>query len=177
MRLECLLSANGGDRAFACGLLMSAVKTIVGVSMRATRSTLLSAIAAIAVALPAAVSAQPKPELDYGFYKSRVEPIFLAKKDGHTRCVVCHSDSNNNFHLERLGSGANAWTEEQSRRNFEMVAKLVNPGDPGSSLLTQHPLAPEAGGHAFHSGGRQFESKDDADWKTLVAFVNGAKAP
>jgi hypothetical protein len=38
-------------------------------------------------------------------------------------------------------------------------------------------LAPEAGGHAFHSGGRQFESKDDKDWKTLVAFVNGAKAP
>ena len=123
------------------------------------------------------LSAQPKPVLDYGFYKSRVEPIFLAKKDGHTRCVVCHSDSNNNFHLEKLGPGANAWTEEQSRRNFEMVAKLVNPGDPESSLLTQHPLAPEAGGHAFHSGGRQFESKDDEDWKTLVAFVNGAKAP
>ncbi|MGB9058508.1 MAG: hypothetical protein WCC50_08325, partial [Pseudolabrys sp.] len=70
-----------------------------------------------------------------------------------------------------------AWTEEQSRLNFEMVAKLVNPGDPESSLLTQHPQAPEAGGHAFHSGGRQFESKDDEDWKTLVAFVNGAKAP
>jgi len=58
-----------------------------------------------------------------------------------------------------------------------MVAKLVNPGDPESSLLTQHPLAPEGGGHAFHSGGRQFESKNDKDWKTLAAFVNGAKAP
>jgi hypothetical protein len=69
------------------------------------------------------------------------------------------------------------WTEEQSRLNFEMVAKLVNPGDPESSLLTQHPLAPEAGGHAFHSGGRQFKSKDDEDWKTLAAFVNGAKTP
>jgi len=139
--------------------------------------SILSAMAAIAVALPAAVSAQPQPVLDYGFYKSRVEPIFLAKKDGHTRCVVCHSDSNINFHLEKIGAGANVWTEEQSRRNFEMVVKLVNPGDPESSLLTQHPLAPEAGGHAFHSGGRQFESKDDKDWRTLVAFVNGAKAP
>ena len=119
----------------------------------------------------------PSPCLTTVSTRSRVEPIFLAKKDGHTRCVVCHSDSNNNFHLEKLGPGANAWTEEQSRRNFEMVAKLVNPGDPESSLLTQHPLAPEAGGHAFHSGGRQFESKDDEDWKTLVAFVNGAKAP
>jgi hypothetical protein len=136
--------------------------------MKTMGPILLSAVAAIAPELPAAVSAQPKPVLDYGFYKNRVEPIFLAKKDGHTRCVV---------HLEKLGPGADAWTEEQSRRNFEMVAKLVNPGDAESSLLTQHPLAPEAGGHAFHSGGRQFESKNDEDWKTLVAFVNGAKAP
>jgi hypothetical protein len=145
--------------------------------MKAMVSVQLSTVAVIAVALLAAASAQPKPVLDYGFYKSRVEPIFLAKKDGHTRCVVCHADSNNNFHLEKIEPGASAWTEEQSRRNFEMVAKLVNPGDPESSLLTQHPLAPEAGGHAFHSGGRQFESKDDKVWKTLVAFVNGAKAP
>ncbi len=143
--------------------------------MRATGSMIVAAVAAMAVALP--VSAQQKPALDYGFYKSRVEPIFLAKKDGHTRCVVCHAESNNNFRLEKLADGANAWSEEQSRRNFAMVATLVNPGDPETSLLTQHPLAPEAGGHAFHSGGRQFESKDDKDWKTLVAFVNGAKAP
>ena len=90
-------------------------------------------------------------------------------------CVT--EESNNNFHLEKLNPGANGWTEEQSRRNFEMVEKLVNPGDPETSLLTQHPLAPEAGGHPFHSGGRQFESQSDKDWKTLAAFVNGAKAP
>src|SRR3974390_114276 len=146
-------------------------------SMQAMGSILLSTVAAIAVAPPAEVSAQPTLVLDYGFYKSRVEPIFLAKKDGHTRCVVCHQDSNNNFRLEKLGPGANAWTEEQSRRNFEMVAKLVNPGDPESILLTQHPLAPEGGGHAFNSGGRQFASRNDKNRKTLAAFVNGAKAP
>ena len=145
--------------------------------MRAIGSIIRSALTAASVALPMAVCAESKPVLDYSFYKSRVEPIFLAKKDGHTRCVVCHENSNNNFHLEKLTPGVYAWTEEQSRRNFEMVAKLVNPGDPETSLLTQHPLAPEAGGHAFHSGGRQFESKNDKDWKTLVAFVNGAKAP
>ena len=143
--------------------------------MQAKMCMLLSASAAIAAALP--VSAQFRPGLDYGFYRSRVEPIFLAKKEGHTRCVVCHEEANNNFRLEKLGPGANAWTEEQSRRNFAMVEKLVNPGDPETSLLTQHPLAPEAGGHAYHSGGRQFESKNDKDWNTLVAFVNGAKAP
>jgi hypothetical protein len=36
--------------------------------MQAMGSTLLSALAAMAVALPVVVSAQPKPVLDYGFY-------------------------------------------------------------------------------------------------------------
>src|ERR1700681_3542649 len=142
--------------------------------MQAMGSTLLSALAAIAVALPVVVCAQPKPVLDYGYYKSRVEPIFLAKKDGHTRCVVCHEASNNNFHLEKLGPGANAWTEEQSRRNFEMVSILVNPGGPDTSRLLLHPLGPEGGGDVFHSGGRQFPSKRDPAWRTLAAWVNGS---
>ena len=133
----------------------------------------VATIAAIGFAGIAA--AQNKPSLDFAFYRSKVEPIFLTKKDGHTRCVVCHAESNNHFKLEKLSPGATAWTEEQSRKNFEAVVKLVNVGDPDTSRLTTHPLAPEAGGSAFHSGGRQFMSKDDPDWKVLVQFVNGAK--
>ena len=133
-----------------------------------------AAFAVIGLTAPGAVTAQPKPSLDFEFYRSRVEPIFLAKKAGYTRCVVCHADANNNFKLERLSAGAAAWTEEQSRKNFAMIAKLVNPGDPSTSILTTHPLAPEAGGHAYHSGGRQFTSKNNRDWKVLVQFVNGA---
>jgi hypothetical protein len=34
-----------------------------------------------------------------------------------------------------------------------------------------HPLAPEAGGDLFHSGGRQFESKNDPDWKILAQWL------
>src|SRR5262245_18624381 len=79
-----------------------------------------AAVAAIGVAAPVSLEAQlkPTPALDYGFYKSRVEPIFLKKKAGHTRCVVCHSEGNNMFKLEHLSPGATAWTEDQSRRNF-----------------------------------------------------------
>ena len=112
--------------------------------------------------------------LDYAQFKSSVEPIFLKKRPGHTRCVVCHSDrSNNLLKLEKLAPGAKMWSEEQSRRNFETVSRLVVPGKPGSSLLLLHPLAPEAGGDAYHSGGRQFENRDDADWKTLARWVGG----
>src|SRR5262245_40827485 len=138
----------------------------------------LTLVFATAVAIYAAsalhVASGPRPTLDFEFFKSKVEPIFLAKRDGHTRCYVCHSESNNNFKLERLASGSKAWTEEQSRRNFESVSKLVNPGDPDTSRLLMQPLAPEGGGNVFHSGGRQFPSKKDPNWKTIAQWVNGA---
>jgi hypothetical protein len=69
------------------------------------------------------------------------------------------------------------WTEEQSRTNFQVVSKLVTPGNPLSSLLLLMPLAPEVGGIAdTHQGGRQFRSQDDPDWKNLAAWVRGQKA-
>src|SRR6266571_4850936 len=118
-------------------------------------------IVAVAATLQAAsASAQP---LDYGFFKARVEPIFLKKKPGHTRCYVCHAESNNAFRLEKLPPEAKFWTEEQSPGNF------------AASRLLFMPLAPEAGGNSFHNGGRQFESKDDPDWKTLAQWANGQK--
>jgi hypothetical protein len=115
------------------------------------------------------------PVLDYEFFRGRVEPIFLKKRAGHTRCYVCHSQSNNAFRLEKLSRGSSFWTEDQSRRNFENASTLVNPGDPATSLLLLQPLAPEGGGNALHSGGRQFASKNDPDWKTLARWVSGAK--
>ena len=119
-------------------------------------------------------SSTASPSLDYEFFKAKVEPVFLAKRAGHARCVVCHTFNNAPFHLVRLPPGSTGWTEEQSRRNFELVQKVAQPGFEGSKLVV-HPLAEEAGGDPHHGGGQQFASKDDPDWKTLEAFVLGAK--
>jgi hypothetical protein len=133
----------------------------------------LTRMAAMLVLLAFAACAGAQT-LDYAYFKASVEPIFLKKRAGHTRCYVCHSDrSNNLFKLEKLAPGAKIWSEEQSRRNFETVSRLVVPGKPESSLLLLHPLAPEAGGSAYHSGGRQFANKDDADWKAIARWVGG----
>jgi hypothetical protein len=132
----------------------------------------------VAVALATGLSCElaAAPALDFEVFKNRVEPIFLQKRPGHTRCYVCHADSNNNFRLEKLSPGQSAWSDEQSRKNFAVVSKLVNPGDASTSRLLLHPLAPEGGGDAFHSGGRQFADKNDPAWKTVADWVNGAKA-
>jgi hypothetical protein len=140
-------------------------------SVQKTLSTLVLA------ALAAAASPALAQSLDYEYFKTRVEPIFLTKRPGHVRCYVCHSErSNNSFKLETIPPGGKFWTEEQSRKNFEVVSRLVAPGDPAKSLLLLQPLAPEAGGNAYHTGGRQVATKDDPNWKTLAQWVGGRPA-
>src|ERR1700681_1071922 len=140
---------------------------------------------AVALYAPVPFAAQgpsaSRPSLDYEFFKTRVEPIFLKKRfPDHARCYVCHQISRHGggpLSLELLSPGMSFWTEEQSRRNFEVVSKLVVPGDPQLSLFLRMPLAPEAGGLAdTHQGGRQFASEEDPDWKNMKAWVLGQKA-
>ena len=135
--------------------------------MTLTRLALLATIASIA-------SLAIGQSLDYDTYKKTVEPIFTKKRVGHARCVACHSASNNSFKLQPLAEGA-TWTDEQSRRNFDSVSNLVNSAKPEASMILMHPLAHDAGGDEFHSGGRQFLSKDDPDWKAIAAWVGKGK--
>jgi hypothetical protein len=137
-------------------------------------SVVIAAGAALTAGSVSQVASQGKP-LDFETFKSRIEPIFLEPREGHVRCYTCHSENNNAFHLERLPEGASFWTDEQSRKNFQSVSGLVVPNDPASSRLLIHPLAPEAGGDLFHSGGRQFENKNDPAWKLLAQWAGAEK--
>ncbi len=129
----------------------------------------------IAAAIAAASSMAAAQSLDFNVYRTRVEPIFSKPREGHARCVVCHADQNHAFRLQAWGQQTKAFSEEQSRLNFQMISKLVTPGSPERSILLIHPLAKEAGGDEFHSGGRQFPSKDDPDWQAIAAWVRSAK--
>jgi len=133
---------------------------------------LLLAVAAVVLAAPDSASAQT---LDYGFFKTNVQTIFLKKRPGHTRCIVCHAGANNAMRLTPLAAGATNFSEEQSKTNFETVSRIVIPGKPMESHFLTHPLDPHYGGGMYHSGGRQFETTDDPDWKNMAAWVNGAK--
>jgi YVTN family beta-propeller protein len=124
----------------------------------------------------AALSSSPKSALDFKFFQTRVQPIFLKERPGHARCYGCHNLPNRNFHLVALSPGNVEWTDEQSQQNFQNVLQQVVPGESSSSRLLFHPLAPEAGGDPFHSGGRQFESQNDPDWLVLADWVRGVRA-
>jgi hypothetical protein len=127
-------------------------------------------IACIAL-IAAALNAQT---LDYEVFKARIQPIFLAKRGDHARCYPCHSSATN-FRLQRLSPGAQAWDEEQSRKNFAAVERLVVAGNPLASRLLTHPLAHEAGGDEFHSGGKHWDAQTDPEVKTLIDWIRAAK--
>ena len=135
----------------------------------------VAATAAAAVILQFAVSLAMAQALDFENYRTRVEPVFLRKRPGHARCIACHEAGNSAFRLQPLTPGNTTWSEEQSRRNFENVTHLVTPGNPDTSKLLIHPLAHEGGGDEFHSGGRQFASKNDAEWMAIAAWIRQTK--
>jgi len=132
----------------------------------------LTRMASVALVL-AAWAAQPHagPSLDYEVFKTKVQPIFLAKRPGHARCVACHS-SGTPLRLQPLSPGSTTWNEEQSRKNFEAVKRVAQPGN-AKSMLLLHPLAEQAGGDFFHNGGKHWDSQSDPEWQTLKAWVIG----
>ena len=133
---------------------------------------MLTRMASVALVL-AAWAAQPPagPSLDYEVFKTKVQPIFLAKRPGHARCVSCHS-SGTPLRLQPLSPGSTTWNEEQSRKNFEAVKRVAQPGN-AKSMLLLHPLAEQAGGDFFHNGGKHWDSQSDPEWQTLKAWVIG----
>src|SRR5262245_55895724 len=114
-----------------------------------------------------------KPGLNYESFKTKVQPILTSARKGNARCTACHSRGGGNAYLEPLAPGATSYTEEQSRRNFERVSRLVVPGEPLKSVLLINPLATEAGGSHWHGGGKHWQSQDNPEWQALAAWVRG----
>ena len=119
---------------------------------------------------PASSSTQLR-SLDFEVFKAKIQPIFLARRPGHARCVTCHS-AGTSFRLQPLDPGATTWTEEESQKNFQAVRRVVVPGSMKSRILI-HPLAEQAGGDFFHSGGKHWSSQSDPEWQALKAWVVG----
>ena len=132
------------------------------------RMTLIAAALAL-IALPALAGQQPS--LDYEYFKTKVQPIFVAKRPGHARCISCHG-SGTPLRLQPLAPGATSWTDEESQKNFQVIRRVSIAGM--KSRLITHPLEEQAGGDFYHSGGKHFASQNDPEWKVLQAFVTGA---
>ena len=108
---------------------------------------------------------RPLP-LDYAYFAAHVEPIFGARDC--TRTNGCHGGQGAGMLLLSGGSDPAA--------DFVTARAHTRPWDPPSSPLLLKPLAVAAGG-VVHGGGDIFADSTDADYRTNLAWIAGAKEP
>jgi hypothetical protein len=143
------------------------------------RTGIYAIVACWALLLAGPHGQQPVPSpgpdaLDYEYFKSRVQPIFVAKRPGHARCIACHGQGTP-LRLQPLPAGATSWNEEDSKKNFAAVSRVAQPGNARSRILV-HVLDERAGGDFYHSGGKHWSSQNDAEWQVLRTWVMGTGA-
>ena len=110
-----------------------------------------------------------------------MEPILLQPRPGNSvgpggSCFVCHTRVTSRLKLQPLAPGAIGWTEEQSRKNYAAVLRLVVPGDPLKSRLLLHPLSADVGGDPSHAGGKHWTSQEAGEFQTIAAWVRTVSA-
>ncbi len=120
----------------------------------------------------------------FDYYRQNIEPLFLRPRGypgstrGQAACVMCHVwQTSVRFSLEEPTEtpDGGAWTEEQSRRNYEVVTQRVNASDPESSRFLLKPLAQAAGGLP-HTGGNHWASTEDPEYQVILDWIRALPA-
>ena len=125
------------------------------------------------------------PALDEAYFRCHVQPV-LVKSCG---AFACHGDGRRYFRVfgrNRLrAQGAererhSLLTSDAFQYNFDSARAIVDREAPPASPLLLKPLEQRAGG-SYHRGadifgmGNVFLSREERDFKTLDAWVHGAK--
>jgi hypothetical protein len=116
----------------------------------------------------------PAPQVDFEFFRSCVQKVFTAPRDGHIKCSNCHGTGLAGFALVP-GGGRGAWSEGEARAAFHVIARLIVAGNPEKSRFLLKPLHPDGGGSYAHNGPRRWQSRDDPEWQMLAAWVRGER--
>jgi hypothetical protein len=116
---------------------------------------------------------------DIEAYRNAVERVFMTDRGGTTpgfaACVMCHTwQTSVRFSLQTPATDA-GWTVDQSRRNFDVVTKLINTAAPATSRLLLKPLDPSAGGMG-HTGGTYWKSRTDPEYLALLMWIQSLPA-
>jgi hypothetical protein len=115
----------------------------------------------------------PEPALDFEFFRSCVQQVFATPREGQIRCSNCHAGGIIGFApAPRQGS---VWSDEEARRAFQSISRLIIPGNPEQSRFLLKPLHPDGGGSYAHNGVRRWPSRDDPEYRMLADWVRGAR--
>ena len=115
----------------------------------------------------------PEPTLDFEFFRACVQPVFANPREGHIRCSNCHSAGLIGFAPAPQTGGA--WSEQEAKRAFTTISRLIIPGNPEQSRFMLKPLHPDGGGSYTHNGPRRWQTRKDPEWQMLAQWVRGER--
>lgn len=111
--------------------------------------------------------------LDFDFFRSCVQQVFAKPREGHIPCSNCHSAGLIGF--APAPQSGNTWSDDEARRAFSTLLRLIVAGNPEQSRFLLKPLHPDGGGSYTHNGPRRWQSRDDAEWRMLAEWVRGER--
>ena len=179
--MEVLRSMNRKTRGRGLGEWVAGFSVIAGVAICAGLGLTPEGLG-LAEPLHASTGSSTDGEtlqVPFDYYRQNIEPLFLRPRgypgsvDGNPACVMCHVwQTSIRFSLEEPTEtpDGGAWTEAQSRRNYDVVTQLVNASDPESSTFLLKPLSTVAGG-LYHTGGNFWDSTQDPEYQVILDWI------
>jgi hypothetical protein len=117
--------------------------------------------------------ANADPPLDFEFFRSCVQPMFASPREGHIKCSNCHNAGALGF--APPPQDGKSWNDQEARRAFSTISRLIIPGNPEQSRFLLKPLHPDGGGSYTHNGPRRWQSRTDPEWQLLAGWVRGER--
>jgi len=117
--------------------------------------------------------ANADPPLDFDFFRACVQPVFANPREGHIKCSNCHAAGLIGF--APVPQNGDAWTDQEAKRAFSTISRLIVAGNPEQSRFLLKPLHPDGGGSYTHNGPRRWQSRDDPEFQMLAQWVRGQR--
>ena len=111
--------------------------------------------------------------LDFDFFRACVQPVFANPREGHIKCSNCHNAGIIGF--APPPQDGKTWNDQEAKRAFSTISRLIIPGDPEHSRFMLKPLHPDGGGSYTHNGPRRWQSRQDPEWQMLAGWVRGER--
>ena len=118
-------------------------------------------------------AATPDPPLDFEFFRACVQPVFANPREGHIKCSNCHNAGIIGF--APPPQDGKAWNDQEAKRAFSTITRLIVPGNPEQSRFLLKPLHPDGGGSYTHNGPRRWASRKDPEFQMLAQWVRGER--
>ena len=117
--------------------------------------------------------AKAEPPVDFEFFRACVQPMFANPREGHIQCSNCHAAGLIGF--APAPQDGKAWSDQEAKRAFATVTRLIIPGNPEQSRFLLKPLHPDGGGSYTHNGPRRWPTRNDPEWQLLAQWVRGER--